>query len=198
MIRGGLNQPIGQSSYYPLDVAAPALHSDNRFMKRWSRNRRHKNHSTAEVISQRQRLQSSNHTHPRDKLSEKSKTPYQSSKSSCPTCTPQTIAQAFEVIDNLYLFAYGTGVSGHGRLFVKVRSWTRGTRSIYRVDGWLRGQPYLKSVLMPRLSVNSVLGFRAGFECCPIDVVQSTAGGDCRRSRRVKYLGGLCVRSIAR
>ena len=71
LIRGGLNQPIGQSSYYPLDVAAPALHSDNRFMKRWSRNRRHKNHSTAEVISQRQRLQSSNHMQPRDKLSQK-------------------------------------------------------------------------------------------------------------------------------
>jgi hypothetical protein len=35
----------------------------------------------------------------------------------------------------------------------KVQSWTRG---IYRVYRWQRGQPYLKSVLMPRLSVKSV------------------------------------------
>jgi hypothetical protein len=128
LIKGGLNPSINQATKN-LDVAAPALHSDNRFMKRWSRNnRRHKNHSTAEVISQRQRFQSSNHTVciQGTSFQKKSKTPYQSSKSSCPTCTPQTIAQAFQVINNLYLFAYRPGVSGHGRLFVEgsvVDSW---------------------------------------------------------------------------
>jgi hypothetical protein len=43
-----------------------------------------------------------------------------------------------------------------GDYLMKVQSWTRRTRGMYRVDGWQRRQPYWKSVLMPRLSVNSV------------------------------------------
>jgi hypothetical protein len=103
---------------------------------------------------QRQRLRRSNHTHSRDRRSAKKQHP-PPIKNFMPYAPMNCLAGPLKY--TAFTFRLHELVfRDTGDYLMKVQSWTRGTRGMYRVDWWQRRQPYWKSVLMPRLSVNSV------------------------------------------